>query len=329
MTNSERTKAYKIRKQLLLAERRRQYYQKKKARLEQKPWEELTEKEKMARIRAQEKKMQHEIEEQKEKEERENARKHVARSRLRARLEEQYYMSKLEQGLSIEEAHMLGSLNSEGTTDEDEDIAILDKKILESMKRHKNTMERLRKERQEKEKQRLRDRLEQEYYKSQAKNKTSQGDTLQQRTPGSSVKSSELQVLGTGQEFIIVKQEDSEESSYSENSDSNSPQEAKRENPGPNSDKPPVGSLDSGRIWVPQRSSADHGNNSCNEGSSQESHNVDTNRVSTVLVVKTPSGNETKEAAQSNATNVENLQTENEADETIDVVPILKHELLN
>ena len=317
----------------MLAERRRQYYQKKKARLEQKPWEELTEKEKMARIRAQEKKMEDEIKEQKETEERENARKRVARSRLRARLEEQYYMSKLEQGLSMEEAHILGSLNSEGIADpneKDEDIAILDKKILESMKRHKNTMERLRKERQEKEKQRLRDRLEQEYYKSQAMNKTSQGNTLRQRTSGSGVESSELQVLGTGQEFVIVKQEDSEESSDSESSDSNSSQQGSGEILGPNSNKPTVGGLDFGRVWVPQ--TVDPGNNLCNEGSSGKTRDLATNKVSLVPVVKTQNGNGgTKEATQSNKTNAENLQTvsENEANETSDIEPILKHELLN
>ncbi len=342
--NKGTPKWYRWQKKLKERERSRQGYLRRKAELERKSWEELTEKEKIARTKSEQWKMKNLMKEQKEKEDRENARKRVARSRLRARLEEQYYMSKLEQGLSMEEAHMIGSLN-EGNADpnkRDADIANLDKKILESFKRHKKNIEKLRNERHEMEKQRLRDRLEQEYYNSRDKTENSQGGTVQEAAP-SGAQSSDVQVVGTGQEFVIVKQEDSGESSDSESSDSNSdsrvqrPQRESSDSQNTESSQRPdieitehaEGGMDMGKkkIEVPQTSSTVFENYLCeyNAGSSNRVHNADS------YTVNVSEHGVVKEATQSNETNVENLQTdsETEAVETNDMEPILKKELLN
>ena len=317
--NKKTPKWYKWQKIMAKRERNKRNYREKKARLAQAPWEELTEKEKMARIRAQEKEMKDKIKEQKEKEDRENNRKRAERSRLRARLEEQYYMSKLEQGLSMEEAHMIGSLN-EGNADpnkRDADIANLDKKILESFKRHKKNIEKLRNERHEMEKQRLRDRLEQEYYESQKKTKNSQDGTVE-ATASSAGQSHDVQVVGTGQEFVIVKQEDSGESSDSESSDSNSSQEDAGEITESDSNRPSVGGLNLGRIWVPQTSS-ENCDSSVSQAAEEELCGQNTNTPSLGGLAKIiPEVSQTDGAGQ-----------ENKDSDTNEMEPIMKQELLN
>ncbi len=189
MTNSERSKAYKLRKKLERQERDRQYYQKNKEKLKQrrdakklpkkkvfpdevKPWEELTRREKQAacaRKRRANKKIMDLINEQKEREKKEKDRKRKQRQRLRDRLEQEYYMSKMEVGISQE-------------------------------------------------------------------------DVLEEEEVDTGSQSFEVQKSDIEQDigFVIVKREDSTESSETENDDSNLSQKLEVETSGPKSDRLPL-----------------------------------------------------------------------------------------